>query len=73
MGDPAGGVSAGDGGPRSGQGSVLLGHRMRGRRADAAGLRSQIYGGRLWVIVVELALLGGYLLLALLSAREHTP
>jgi hypothetical protein len=33
----------------------------------------QIYGGRLWVIVVELALLGGYLLLALLSAREHTP
>jgi hypothetical protein len=33
----------------------------------------QIYGGRLWVILVELALLGGYLLLALLSAREHTP
>jgi Family of unknown function (DUF6163) len=33
----------------------------------------QIYGGRLWVIVVELALLGGYLWLALLSAREHAP
>jgi Family of unknown function (DUF6163) len=33
----------------------------------------QIYGGRLWVIVVELALLGGYLWLALLSAREHSP
>jgi hypothetical protein len=33
----------------------------------------QIYGGRLWVIMVELGLLGVYLTLALLSAREHTP
>jgi hypothetical protein len=41
--------------------------------AAVEALFPQIYGGRLWVIVVELALLGGYLLLALLSAREHTP
>jgi hypothetical protein len=33
----------------------------------------QIYGGRLWVVLVELALLGSYMALALLSAREHTP
>jgi hypothetical protein len=33
----------------------------------------QIYGGRLWVILVELSLLAVYLLLALLSAREHAP
>ena len=33
----------------------------------------QIYGGRLWVIVAELTLLGCYLWLALLSAREHAP
>jgi hypothetical protein len=32
-----------------------------------------IYGGRLWVIAIELTLLGIYLALALLSAREHTP
>jgi len=41
--------------------------------AAVEALFPQIYGGRLWVIVVELALLGGYLLLALLSAREHAP
>jgi hypothetical protein len=41
--------------------------------AAVEALFPQIYGGRLWVIVVELVLLGGYLLLALLSAREHTP
>jgi hypothetical protein len=41
--------------------------------AAVEALFPQIYGGRLWVIVVELALLGFYLLLALLSAREHAP
>jgi hypothetical protein len=41
--------------------------------AAVEALFPQIYGGRLWVIVVALALLGVYLLLALLSAREHTP
>jgi hypothetical protein len=41
--------------------------------AAVEALFPQIYGGRLWVIVVELALLGAYLSLALLSAREHTP
>ncbi len=41
--------------------------------AAVEALFPQIYGGRLWVIVVELVLLGGYLLLALVSAREHTP
>src|ERR1700682_4164903 len=41
--------------------------------AAVEALFPQIYGGRLWVIVVELALLGVYLLLALFSAREHTP
>ena len=33
----------------------------------------QIYGGELWVILVELTLLAIYLARALLSAREHTP
>jgi hypothetical protein len=33
----------------------------------------QIYGGDLWVILIELSLLAIYLLLALLSAREHPP
>jgi len=33
----------------------------------------QIYGGRAWVIIVELALLGAYLSLATLSASEQTP
>jgi hypothetical protein len=41
--------------------------------AAVEALFPQIYGGRLWVIIVELALLGVYLSLALLSAREHTP
>jgi hypothetical protein len=41
--------------------------------AAVEALFPQIYGGRLWVIVVELGLLGIYLWLALLSAREHTP
>ncbi len=41
--------------------------------AAVEALFPQIYGGRLWVIIVELALLGIYLALALLSAREHTP
>jgi hypothetical protein len=41
--------------------------------AAVEALFPQIYGGRLWVIVVELALLGSYLLFALLSAREHAP
>jgi hypothetical protein len=33
----------------------------------------QIYGGNLWVIMVELSLLAIYLWLALLSAREQAP
>jgi hypothetical protein len=41
--------------------------------AAVEALFPQIYGGRLWVIILELALLGIYLSLALLSAREHTP
>jgi hypothetical protein len=41
--------------------------------AAVEALFPQIYGGRLWVIIVELALLGIYLWLALLSAREHSP
>jgi hypothetical protein len=41
--------------------------------AAVEALFPQIYGGRLWVILVELGLLGMYLTLALLSAREHTP
>jgi Family of unknown function (DUF6163) len=40
--------------------------------AAVEALFPQIYGGRLWVIVIELLLLGLYLSLALLSAREHT-
>jgi hypothetical protein len=31
----------------------------------------QVYGGRLLVVVIEAALLFGYLFLAILSAREH--
>jgi hypothetical protein len=31
----------------------------------------QIYGGRLFVVVIEIALLACYLILALQSAREH--
>jgi hypothetical protein len=41
--------------------------------AAVEALFPQIYGGSLWVIVVELALLGIYLALALLAAREHPP
>ena len=41
--------------------------------AAVEALFPQIYGGRVWVIIVELALLGIYLSLALMSAREHTP
>ncbi len=41
--------------------------------AAVEALFPQIYGGRLWVIIVELGLLAVYLTLALLSAREHTP
>jgi hypothetical protein len=41
--------------------------------AAVEALFPQIYGGRLWVIMVELALLGVYLSLALMSAREHSP
>jgi Family of unknown function (DUF6163) len=41
--------------------------------AAVEALFPQIYGGRLWVIFVELALLGIYLWFALLSAREHSP
>jgi hypothetical protein len=33
----------------------------------------QIYGGRLWVIAIEVVLLIGYLWLALQSAREQPP
>lgn len=39
--------------------------------AAVEALFPQIYGGRLWVILIELVLLGMYLSLALLSAREH--
>lgn len=39
--------------------------------AAVEALFPQIYGGRLWVIIVELTLLAIYLSLALLSAREH--
>lgn len=31
----------------------------------------QIYGGRIWVVVIEILLLGSYLALAIQSAREH--
>jgi hypothetical protein len=41
--------------------------------AAVEALFPQIYGGSVWVIIIELALLGSYLTLALLSAREHTP
>jgi len=40
--------------------------------AAVEALFPQVYGGRVWVILVELALLGVYLLLALFAAREHT-
>lgn len=33
----------------------------------------QIYGGRTWVIVIELGLIAGYLWLALQAARERPP
>jgi hypothetical protein len=39
--------------------------------AAVEALFPQIYGGRIWVIAVELMLLLAYLLLALLSAREQ--
>ena len=32
----------------------------------------QIYGGSLWVVGMEVALLGGYLWLALMTSREHS-
>ncbi len=41
--------------------------------AAVEGLFPQIYGGRGWVIVVELVLLAIYLWLALMSAREQPP
>jgi hypothetical protein len=41
--------------------------------AAVEALFPQIYGGNLWVIIIELALLGMYLSLALLAAREHPP
>jgi Family of unknown function (DUF6163) len=31
----------------------------------------EVYGGRIWVVTIEVLLLGGYLLLAIQSAREH--
>ena len=41
--------------------------------AAVEALFPQIYGGSLWVIIIELTLLGVYLSLALLAAREHPP
>ena len=41
--------------------------------AAVEALFPQIYGGRLWVVAVELLLLGVYLWLALLAAREQPP
>jgi Family of unknown function (DUF6163) len=41
--------------------------------AAVEALFPQIYGGRVWVVIVELVLLGIYLSLALMSAREHAP
>ena len=41
--------------------------------AAVEALFPQIYGGSLWVIIIELTLLGMYLSLALLAAREHPP
>ena len=31
----------------------------------------QVYGGRIWIVVIEGGLLASYLVLAILSAREH--
>jgi hypothetical protein len=33
----------------------------------------QVYGGRIWVVAIGLALLGGYMVLALRAARERPP
>src|ERR1700676_5807612 len=41
--------------------------------AAVEALFPQIYGGSLWVIIIELTLLGMYLSLALMAAREHPP
>jgi hypothetical protein len=41
--------------------------------AAVEALFPQIYGGRMWVILLELLLLGIYLWLALMSAREQPP
>jgi Family of unknown function (DUF6163) len=41
--------------------------------AAVEALFPQIYGGSIWVIILELAQLGIYLSLALLAAREHAP
>jgi hypothetical protein len=41
--------------------------------AAVEALFPQIYGGRLWVVGIELALLAAYLCLALLAAREQPP
>jgi hypothetical protein len=41
--------------------------------AAVEALFPQIYGGRLWVVGIELLLLGTYLWLALLAAREQPP
>jgi hypothetical protein len=41
--------------------------------AAVEALFPQIYGGQLWVVGIELALLGAYLWLALLAAREQPP
>jgi hypothetical protein len=41
--------------------------------AAVEALFPKIYGGRMWVIGVELGLLAVYLILALLSAREQAP
>jgi hypothetical protein len=41
--------------------------------AAVEALFPQIYGGSLWIIMLELAQLGIYLSLALLAAREHPP
>src|ERR1700686_4625125 len=41
--------------------------------AAVEALFPQIYGGRIWVIIVELALLGVYVSLALWAGRGHPP
>jgi hypothetical protein len=41
--------------------------------AAVEALFPQIYGGRLWVVGIELAFLGAYLWLALQAAREQPP